>query len=174
MTIFMDSPFPPPPPSPTLPKQDRFGLPTQRPSLLSPAEEHTAVEQAVRAVVQEVWAAAVRLLGEADAGRLFKERAAGRRGAPKGSRDRQRDLMMLNLYDAEAAALPKGTKPNLNKLGERLKLAQHCTARAAAVKLRRLLKKRDAETQRRQRHQAKMQRLGLGRTLLGWESDGAK
>lgn len=143
--------------------RDRFGLPMYPPSLLATPDHHAANRAAVRAVVEEVFAAARRLLGQPDATTLFDAVSAGTGGRPKGPKKPDRDRKLLRLYDQYVTQLPAGKRLNLTEFA---KSQSRVDAPAILTHLRRLLRKREAETRRWHRFEAEMQRLGIGHSLL--------
>lgn len=86
---------------PPIPTTDEFGIPYPLGTLLTPEtdEQRAARETAARGVIQRVFIAAVRNLGEDEARRIWAEAAKKKRGAPRGPRNPEKDQRLLQVYD---------------------------------------------------------------------------
>lgn len=92
---------------------DRFGLPKAPSFLGENAEERVARERKIIGLLAEVFALSVRHLGREIAQREWKQAAAGKPGAKKGTRDAERDGFLLALYDhvLSLRKMPPGSVP---------------------------------------------------------------
>ena len=138
---------------PSGPNRDRFGLPMYWSLLTELKEERKERVVSVLMLLREVFAVAVRHMGDSDARYFWKDVAKGKPGGPKGRRKNPDiDAILLDTYDAAAAATvdEKARK----SLPRRLATQAHeqapgyfgASAGAIQQRIRRLLNERIAST----------------------------
>ena len=140
---------------------DQFGLPVNW-NLLTDTPRR---EAAVRDLVWEVFATAVRHLGDAEARELFQKVSTRTRGRPGGAQDPVSDRELLAIYDTRAA----GLTPRQRRLLARqiaAGLTRFASEEAAAKHIRRLVNQRKAERDAADEHVAEMRRRGIT-SILG-------
>ena len=145
------------------PELDRFGLPTSWTVLT----DDTAVrEAAVADRVRELFAAAVRHLGEREARELFHEASKGKRARPRKVHLSASDRELLAIYDARVPGL---TPHQVRALPRQIatERATHMRPAGATEKhLRRLLNHRDEQQAEAAALVAALRRLGVT-SILG-------
>ncbi len=139
---------PPPPPAlirAKLKMRDRFGLPIYPPNLL---DETTAKRKAritkVKALVADVFMAAVANLGRRDARALFKL-TVRKRSINKRNPNMDRRRQLLEMYDREAAKTPGKTRRIAWRLGRRLHPGEPTRAQSTARYIRQAVNQRARE-----------------------------
>jgi hypothetical protein len=99
---------------PSGPNRDRFGLPMRWSLLTETKAERKDRIISVLMLLREVFAVAVRHMGDSDARHFWKDVAKGKPGRPKGRRKNPDiDAILLDAYDAAAATADEKTRKTL-------------------------------------------------------------